>query len=271
MTPEHDDRTELVVARDPGIQPAGREHLEGDGQLAVADLDEQVTAGGEPVASAGSDPTQQVEAVDTSVEGGPWLVLACLGGQQSNFVGGHVRGVGGQHVDPAPQMDGQRGEEVTEERPLGRDVAPCHLDGDRINVRRPHLGVGDLAPDGRGDRPDTAAQLHGHAAVGKAPDRLLREQLGAPAGDEHSRRDVQSQAAEGRPAEHLLQRLARDPAGHLCGYVATVTDEQFGLLLGKHAAGGAEGGHHVVVLHPPRLGPPHLVVAGWWRAHSPAT
>src|SRR5438105_1725954 len=85
----------------PRGQAAGGEGLGSSRCLAVAGLDQQVTAWRKPLQGACGHPAQHVEAVGSAVERQQRLVRPGLGRQVPDLVGGHVWHVGGQDAHPA--------------------------------------------------------------------------------------------------------------------------------------------------------------------------
>jgi hypothetical protein len=110
--------------------------------------------------------------------------------------------------------------------------------------------------DRHADRAAAAREVdHGRspgAARGRQRGRAAGEQLGAPARYEDARIDRHPQPAELDPAEDVLQRQPRHPPPHHArervrrgGRV----DEQPRLVLGEHAARGAQLSDDRVVVH----------------------
>jgi hypothetical protein len=90
------------------------------------------------------------------------------------------------------------------------EVAPSALDGDRIEFRRVQLHEREPAVHAKRHGARSAAQVDDdriHRAV-EERDGLLDEEPGSATRHEDARLDHDTKAAELRPAEYLLQRLA---------------------------------------------------------------
>ncbi len=99
-----------------------------------------------------------------------------------------------------------------------------------------------LSADRRADRARAAAQVEHHPRLHRAGE--LDQVLGASPRHKHARRDNESDAAELRPPQHDLQRLAFTPRRNHAvdlGVAPRRREDQRGLVLGENAAGGAEG------------------------------
>ena len=107
----HDGGIELRVVRDLDAQPGVAQERGCDGRLGGARLDEYDATG--PSHSAPRPRCgDEVEAVRPAVEGDLLLVVTRLCRHQLDLVGGDVRRVHGQYVDPAAQLLRQRVEQV---------------------------------------------------------------------------------------------------------------------------------------------------------------
>ena len=93
-------RTELVVGRHASRQALIRQHSCGRRGLMLAHLHEQVPTRGKPAQRPRRNPAQRGEPVRPTVQRHVRLVEPSLGRQQPDLVGGHVRHVREQYVDP---------------------------------------------------------------------------------------------------------------------------------------------------------------------------
>ena len=195
---------------------------------AGAGLDEQHSPGRQPAGGVRRDPTVQVDAVGAAVERHQRLVVAGLGRHQRDPVGGDVGRVGGQHVDAAEEAGRQGVVQVGEVECRGRRVATARTRArpGRRRTRAPRRAR--RRPRPRAPRRSTARRgravrgtgTHACASGVRASSSVRRR------GHEHAGRDHQPPARELDPAEHRLQRLARDAPG----------DERLELVAGDAAA-----------------------------------
>ncbi|BCB91703.1 hypothetical protein Psuf_090160 [Phytohabitans suffuscus] len=207
-----------------------------------------MAAGREPGRGGGGHAAQYVEAVRAAVQGGPGLVVAGLGRQVGQRGGRDVRDVRHHDVDPAAQRLGQRRVQVAlVDVAAGRgQVAPRAAYRRGVGVR----GVDGDRAGGRGHRGGQGAGAAAHVddrgrgrAAGQQGHRLADQQRGAPARDEDARVDRDPQAAELRPPQQVLQRLAGDPAGDQRGQVGGGVrggGEQARLVFGEDTTRGAQ-------------------------------
>ncbi|CAM5743094.1 hypothetical protein SALBM311S_00303 [Streptomyces alboniger] len=216
--------------------------------LAFARLDQEAAARCEPAGCLCDDPAQDVQAVRAAVEGEQRLVFACLGGQQPDLVGGDVRHVGREDVDPAAQVDGQRLEQVA-----GVDVAADFADIAAGTTHRRRFDVGRVQFDGaerggqRGtDRARTTAQVHDDGRVRDVGERPLDEELGTATGHEDAGFHRDAQSAELCPSQDEFERQAGHPAVHQVGQFvrgAGGGQDQLRLVLGEDTTGAPQCGN----------------------------
>ena len=154
---------------------------------------------------------------------------------------------------PSAQRGGQRLEEVALENLAadGGDVAAGAPDRDRIEVGGVQLDLAEGRGERHTERPRATAQVHddgpglsGGRLAGEG-NGLADQELGAAAGHEDAGVHGDPQAAELRPAEDVLERLAGGPPvqhGGQGGRCPRRGDEQPRLVLGEDAARGPEPG-----------------------------
>ena len=237
---------DLLVRGELHLQPGPLQQAEGAGRLAVAGLDQQHAAGSQPPGGARRDPGLQREPVGPAVERGPVLVVAGLGRHQADRPARHVRRVDDQHVDPAAQAAGSASYRSPSRTRSGgrlpRAQATASGSTSAAQTSRPATRAARAAAD----RPGPAAQVDHHGARVQQRRGTLDQQRGAAAGDEDAGRHRDPQAAELGVPQQQLQRGARDPVPDQpleLGGRRGRGDEQRRLLLGEHAAGGAQPRH----------------------------
>jgi hypothetical protein len=107
-----------------------------------------------------------------------------------------------------------------------------------------HLRPGEPRTQDGGDRTRAAAEVDDDRRPRRSQrGGLLHQELGPAAWDEHAGGHRDPEAAELRPAEHLLERLAGDPASHQRLQPVRrrrLGHEEPGLVLGEDASRGAE-------------------------------
>ena len=220
-------------------------------QLAIARLDQQGAPRSQPVRRLGGHPAQHVQAVRAAVQRGPRLVVACLRGHQPHLAGRDVRHVGEHDGDPSAQRGGsgrtghpgRRGRRTRPGCPARSAPRPGRCRPRAARRRAPPRPAPHRA------RPIRSTGPPRRRPVRASGDRLADQELGAPAGHEDPGGDGDPQAAELGPAEHLLQRLPRDPAPHQrveAGGVGGGRAQQPGLLLGEDASRGPQAAHQRV-------------------------
>ncbi len=136
----------------------------------------------------------------------------------SGSVGGHVRRVRHDEVEPAGEVGRQR----------VPPVAVSQLDGRAAPAEPGEVGAGDgeggqrgvgrddtdvrmaLGRESEGDGARAGAEIghDGRRSLGQQPQRRLHDPLGLRPRDEHAPVDEQVELAEGPVPEHVLQRLA---------------------------------------------------------------
>ncbi|MNW56929.1 hypothetical protein D3C74_346880 [compost metagenome] len=206
-----------------------------------------MTARGEPGRGVGGDPSVHVEPVGAPVERDPGLVQPGLGGHGPDRFGRDVRGVDDEHVDPSSQLVGEGVVQVAL-MDLSMKVPARAAHGRGVDVSGVQVDAGTGCAQHRPERTRAAAQVHDRRVLRCDLHGGGREELRTPAGHEHRGLDEDPQAAELGPAEDLLEREPRDPArDHVVelGGGGRGGDDQVCLVLGEHAACGAEGEHDV--------------------------
>jgi len=251
-------------------QPGAGNGFEGLRRLALAGLDQHAAARRQPLRGCGSHPSHDVEPVAATVERHPRLVQASLRREQPDLSGWHVRHVGGQDVNAPPQGGGQRVVQVAfVDLAAGTDITPGAPDGGRVDVsgiqfdpvqgsvqRGTHRARAAAQVDDNRPRAAGRAGICGRRLAGQG-DGLAHEKLGAVPRDEYARIHDYPQAAELRPAHHLLQGQARGPLvqhGGEFGRGARRGAEQLRLVLSKDTARGPEPGDDVGLRPGPRGG-----------------
>jgi hypothetical protein len=103
---------------------------------------------------------------------------------------------------------------------------------------------------GGADRAGPAAQVDDHPGVGDMGERLPHQELGPAARDEDAGCDGDPQTGELGPADHEFEGQTAHAPVHQGGQFAGVGgggQDEPGLVLGEHTAGGAQGAHDGVV------------------------
>ncbi len=152
---------------------------------------------------------------------------------------------------PRPlQLGRERGVEVALVHPLGREVAARAGHGDRVGVGGVHLGRRPVSGESSAEGGGAAAQVDHHVGGLAQGDR--DDQLAPSSRHEHPGVDRDPHAREGRPADDVLERLARHPAGrprHQLAGRRRLVEQEPGLLLGEDAPGRPERGHELGLVH----------------------
>ena len=170
--------------------PAAVTVVERGRRLALAGLEQQRAARGEPLRGGRDHPPGDVQTVRSAVERHPRLVQPGLRRHQRDRVAGHVRHVGEQQVDPPPHRRGQRVEQIALVGPAThlRDVPAGARDGGGVDVRGVQLDARHGRGHGDAQRPRPAAEVDDDGARAGQGDRLLHQDLGPAARDEDARR-----------------------------------------------------------------------------------
>ena len=187
-------------------QPGVGEGLGEPRRLVVARLDQQATAGCQPRRRCPGHAALHLESVLTTIQRHPRLVVACLGREQLDRLGGDVRRVGDQNVDAAPQPGRQRlGEIALVDVTAGvREVAPGAPNRLRVDVDGVQLGQVHGGSQRHADGPRPAAQVEGDGPPRGSGSGLVNEELASAAWDEHAGIHADPQTAELRPAHDVL-------------------------------------------------------------------
>lgn len=243
--PDEDGRVQLLGDQDSGAQPGGAQDLDRRVPLPLARLHEQAAAGREPLGRFGGDPAHDVEPVAAPVQGDAGFVDASLGGQQLDVAGGDVGDVGEQHVDPAAEGGGQRGEQVTlVDLPQVADVAPGAAHGGGFDVAGVQFGRVRRGGEGDAERAGAAAEVDDDGPAGCEGRGLRDQELRTAAGHEDARVHGEAATVEVRPAQDVFERqsggAALDEEGQFVGGGGGLVEET-GLVLGEDTAGAAEG------------------------------
>jgi hypothetical protein len=204
-----------------------------------------VSARSQPERCVRRHPAQQLEAVRATVQGDGRLVEASLPGEESDLIGGDVGHVGDQDVDAPAQGWWQRIEEVAVvDVTIDRgQVAPGTAHRGRVDVGSVQLDGPHGGGQGRTQRSRATAEVEHNRARRGTGGGLAHQELAAVAGHEDARFDRDAQAAELRPADHLLERQPLDPPRDHRGEGGRGRrgrDQQACLLLREDAAGGAQ-------------------------------
>ena len=132
-------------------------------RLARTGLDQQGAARSQPGRGTRGNPTMYVDAVAASVESDVVLVQPGLGRHQPDLVGGDVRRVHREQVDPAAEARRQCVVQVALVDLPHRDVASCAGDRVRIQVRGVQLHL-EPPGDRHADRAGPATEVDHHRA-----------------------------------------------------------------------------------------------------------
>ena len=193
--------------------------------------------------------TARPSAPPSSAARGSWQ--PGLRRHQGQLRGGHVGHVGHQHVDPAAQLRREGVEQVALVHPraaAGGEVRAGAAHRGRIDVRRVQPDRRYAGRDGGADRAGAAAQVdddRGPARLLDRPGGRVDEQLAARSRHEDASATVTrtpqksaqpTTCSSGRPAARRATIAASAPGSRGGG------QQHVGLLLGEHAAGGAQAG-----------------------------
>ena len=228
-----------------GSSPAPSALARGRRGLACAGLDQQHPTGREPLRRRRPPPAGAGRGRRAPVQRQSGLVEPGLRGHPADLGGGHVGRVDGEYVDPPAQ------------RPSGS-----------ASKRSPVVDPGQVAPGAGHRRPGPGRRRAPPASVSAsattrptAPDPQHRSTTTAPgtaqaastasrASSSVRRRGTNTpgvhrdpEPGEVGPAEQVLQRLPLAAPGHPGVQLArrrSPHEEQSGLLLGEHAAGGTQ-------------------------------
>ena len=168
-------------------------------------------------------------------------------GQQPDRLGGYVRRVGDQDVDPTSQRSGQRLVQVAfvDVAADGGDVAAGAPYGGGVDVDGVQLDGFHYGGQRSAYRARTATQVDDDRPCRSERYGLVDQELGAPARYEDPGVHRYPLAAELRPAQYVFQRQPGDsPVHHLdqAGRRTGGGDEQPRLVFGEDTSGGAESG-----------------------------